>query len=53
MVWMGAAVSESTRLMFDPVTLTRMSCAPAGLPTPRPMLPIPATIASHFRRICM
>ena len=29
-VWIGAAVSVSTRLMLVPVTLTRMSCADAA-----------------------
>ena len=53
MVWMGAAVSASTRLMFEPVTLIRRSCAVAGLSTPNPTPPMPMATASHFRRVCM
>src|SRR5689334_18254546 len=48
-VSIGAAVSVSTRLMLVPVTLTRMSCAVAGLVASNATPPRPIAAATCVR----
>ena len=48
-VSIGAAVSESTRLMLVPVTLTLMSCAHTDPAASIANPPMPSAVATFFR----